>query len=230
MKSVDRVLKALDALVAAVGLVVASPVLVAAGIGIKLTTRGPVLYRAARAGVGGAPFTMYKLRTMYVDREQDGRVTSGVDARVFPLGRTLRRFKIDELPQLFNVLRGQMALVGPRPEDVVIVRDHFDSMMRESLKVPPGVTSVGTLHYYAEESALPDHPGDAERVYLESLLPRKVALDLVYVDNRTVAYAFEILLRTGLGIVGRHEWFTRKMEWERQMAADYLRERRRSDS
>ena len=223
MTPVDRILKALDLVVAGIGLVVTAPVVGAAAIGIKLTSPGPVLYRATRAGTGGTPFAMLKLRTMYVGREGAGRVTSGVDARVFPVGRVLRRFKVDELPQLWNVLRGEMALVGPRPEDLSIVQEHYTAQMWETLRVPPGVTSVGSLHYFAEEASLPEDPAAAERLYLESLLPRKVALDLVYVEHRSVRYALEVLLRTGLGILGRHTMFARRMQWERDTAEDYLR-------
>ncbi|MGY2701578.1 sugar transferase [Nocardioides sp. HB32] len=222
----DRLLKILDLVVAAAALVVTAPLVVMAALGIKLTSHGPVLYRTTRAGVGGTPFSMLKLRTMHVGREDSGRVTSGSDARVFPFGRLLRRFKLDELPQLVNVLHGQMALVGPRPEDLSIVRGHYTAQMWKTLSVPPGVTSVGSLHYYAMESSLPGDPAEAERVYLEELLARKAALDLVYIENRSLGYALQVLVRTAFGILGRHQVFVRKMAWEQETADAYLRSQR----
>lgn len=215
----------IDKVVAFVGLVVASPFMILAALMIKRSSPGPVLYRAKRAGRGGDAFDMYKLRTMHVGMEQAGRITSGRDPRVFAAGSLLRRFKLDEVPQLVNVVRGEMSLVGPRPEDVTIVREHYDAMMWESLRVPPGVTGPGALDYFADEGSLPDDPTEAERVYLEELLPRKIALDLVYVRDRSVAYYLELLLRTGLGVLGLHAWSRRRSEQEWLRASRILGER-----
>ena len=162
--------RAIDAVLALAGLVVTSPLLALSAVAVRLSSPGPVLHRAERAGRGGVPFTMYKLRTMRVDSAGVGRITAGRDPRILPVGRVLRRAKLDELPQLVNVLRGEMALVGPRPEDLSIVREHYDAMMWESLDVPPGVTSPGSLHYFADEADLPDDP-----VAAESRLPRTAA-------------------------------------------------------
>lgn len=191
-----------DGVVAALGLVLGAPVIVVAGWLIRRASPGPMLHRAERAGRGGAPFTMYKLRTMHASGPSGARITGSADPRVFPVGRVLRRLKIDELPQLVNVLRGDMSLVGPRPEDVSIVSEHYDAMMRESLTVRPGMTSPGSLHYLTQEKDLPRHPDQAEALYLERLLPEKIALDLVYVRQPTARYYLEILLRTALGVAG----------------------------
>lgn len=215
----------LDRLVAGCGLVLSLPVLVLAAAGVKRASPGPVLHRAERAGRDGVPFTMYKLRTMHLGAASGGPITSSADARIFPLGRRLRRLKLDELPQLYNVVRGEMALVGPRPEDVEIVRTAYDELMWESLTVPPGMTSIGSLSYFEDEAKLPSDPAEAERMYLEEILPRKVALDLVYVRRRSVAYELEVLARTLLGVLGVHGAFAARVARERADAERILAER-----
>jgi lipopolysaccharide/colanic/teichoic acid biosynthesis glycosyltransferase len=200
-----------------------SPLLAAAAVAVKVSSRGPVLFRAARAGLGGRPFSMLKFRTMHVAPTGGARITGGRDPRVFPVGRLLRRFKLDELPQLANVVAGHMAIVGPRPEDPSIVAEHYTPLMMESLTVLPGLTSPGSLAYYAEESSLPDDPELAERVYLTSLLPRKIARDLVYVRHRSWRYDAELVVRTVASVVGWHGAFARRRQWEEEQAEILLR-------
>src|SRR6185437_15550370 len=131
-----------DVVGAALALIVTAPLLGLAAIGIKLTDpQGPVLYRARRVGYLGREFTMLKLRTMKAG--DGGRITGLHDDRVTAIGKILRKTKIDELPQLFNVLRGDMAIVGPRPEDPMIVRRHYESPDLETLGVRPGLASPG---------------------------------------------------------------------------------------
>jgi lipopolysaccharide/colanic/teichoic acid biosynthesis glycosyltransferase len=214
-----------DRLLAGAALVFLSPVLALAGLSVKLSSRGPVLYRAQRAGKDGQPFTMFKFRTMRVGSSSGGAITAARDSRVFPVGAALRRTKIDELPQLVNVVRGEMALVGPRPEDVEIVREHYDDFMRESLLVRPGVTGPGSLHYFADEDQLPEDPADALAFYLDNLLARKIALDLVFVRNPRFIYELSLLIRTLGGIVGRSRWFEAQAARELEMAAAILQER-----
>ena len=216
--------EAVDKLLAAAGLACASPFLAMAGLAIRVSSPGPVIFRAARAGIDGRPFTMFKLRTMHQGAASAGRITSSSDARVFPAGALLRRLKLDEVPQLVNVLRGEMALVGPRPEDLSIVEEHYDAFMRQSLDVRPGMTSPGSLHYFAGEGSLPGDPAEAERVYLQDLLPRKIAIDLVYVRHASVAYQLEILLRTALGVLGFGGLFRRRLAWEQHEAERILAE------
>jgi len=210
--------------VAAAGLVVSSPVLAIAGLVVKLSSPGPVLFRTVRVGVAGRPFTMYKLRTMHqpvvVGR---ARITGGRDARVFRSGRWLRRTKLDELPQLLNVVLGDMAIIGPRPEDPSIVADHYTAFMRDSLSVLPGLTSPGSLTYYADEMRLPDDPEQAERLYLDQLLPRKVALDVLYIRHRSWRYDLEIVVRTVAAMLGFHGLFLARQRWERAEAESLLR-------
>lgn len=213
-------------LAAALGLVIASPVIAVCALAIKLSSEGTVLFRAHRVGQHGRPFVMLKLRTMREHSASASRITGGRDdPRVFLVGRWLRRFKLDELPQLINVWRGEMRFVGPRPEDPSIVKNHYTPFMLESLELPPGLTSPGSLAYYAEESALPDDPVAAESIYVAVLLPRKIAMDLVYVRNRTWRYDLELVARTLGSMIGIRDLFRARQSWERSEAARLLRER-----
>src|SRR2546430_1417724 len=139
-----------DVVCAAVALVLTAPLIGLAAIGIKLTDPkgGPVFYRARRVGYLGREFTMYKLRTMRQDGDDGGgpRITGARDARVYPFGQLLRRSKVDELPQLFNVLRGDMAIVGPRPEDPMIVKEHYSPPDLETLGGRPGLACLTRVH------------------------------------------------------------------------------------
>src|SRR2546426_10858891 len=136
----------LDVALGLLGLALAAPLLAVAAIGIRLSSPGPVLYRARRVGRSGAGFTMYKLRTMHQREGAASAITGRNDPRVFPFGAWLRRTKIDELPQLFNVLRGDMSLVGPRPEDPAIVLRHYAPVHRETLAVRHGLASPGSIY------------------------------------------------------------------------------------
>jgi len=188
-----------DVVTAALGLVLAAPLLALAAILIRLTSPGPILYPARRVGLVGRPFTMYKLRTMRPSRGSASAITAANDPRVFPLGRWLRAAKIDELPQLWNVLRGDMSIVGPRPEDPGIVAAHYRPAHHATLSVRPGLTSPGTLyHDTSPDTATND--GDAETRYLERVLPVKLAIDLYYVRNASLRYDLLVIART-LGLL-----------------------------
>jgi lipopolysaccharide/colanic/teichoic acid biosynthesis glycosyltransferase len=185
-----------DLITAAVGLVLAAPLLAAAALAIRLTSPGPVIYRARRIGRGGRPFTMYKLRTMRWDLETRGeRVTGTGDPRVLPIGRILRCAKIDELPQLVNVLRGEMSVVGPRPEEPTFVARYYTAAHRRTLDVRPGLSSPGTLYQYAHGDGMVV-AGAAETHYIVRLLPLKLALDLVYLRRASFWYDLAIIGRT----------------------------------
>jgi lipopolysaccharide/colanic/teichoic acid biosynthesis glycosyltransferase len=186
----------LDLVLAAVALVVTAPLLAAAAIGIRLSSRGPVVYRAERVGKNRRPFIMYKLRTMHLRRRSDtSRITGADDPRVFPFGAWLRALKIDELPQLWNVLRGEMALVGPRPEDPAIVTQQYSALGLETLAVRPGLASPGSI-YSSTHGAELLRGSDPEAAYAARLLPLKLALDVVYVRRASVWYDARIVGRT----------------------------------
>ena len=200
----------LDVALAAVGLALVAPVLAIAALGIRLSSPGPVFYRARRVGRAGTCFTMYKLRTMHQRQPgQASRITGRDDPRVFALGGLLRRTKIDELPQLFNVLRGDMSIVGPRPEDPDIVERHYTPLLRETLAVRPGLASPGSLYHYTHGDALLAG-GDPETAYVERLLPLKVALDVVYVRHASLDSDVRIIGRTlstiGASLIGRRRF------------------------
>jgi len=193
-----------DIALTAVALVASLPILAIAALGIRLSSPGPVLYRATRAGRRGKLFTMYKLRTMEVRAlvVEDSVITASNDKRVFPFGALLRRSKIDELPQLFNVLRGDMTFVGPRPEDPKVVAQHYTPEQWETLDVPPGLTSPGALYSTTHGERWLSEAA-AERDYYEHLMPLKLALDRVYVRHSSVFYDLGVIARTALVVIGR---------------------------
>lgn len=189
-----------DVVAAGLGLLVTSPLVLLALALVPLASPGPAIYRAKRVGRGGSQFTMYKLRTMRTG-QTGGLITAHHDPRVFPLGRLLRKTKLDELPQLVNVLKGDMSIVGPRPEDPAVVANSYTPAQMETLDVRPGLTSPGSIYYYAHaEDTL---QGDADGQYAERLLPVKLALDLVYVREQSLAYDLQLIARTVGVIVGR---------------------------
>ena len=186
----------LDVLLSAAALIVLSPLLSLAALGVWLADRSPILYRARLTGRHGRPFTMYKLRTMRVNHGAfKSVITADRDPRVFRFGAWLRRAKVDELPQLVNILRGEMSIVGPRPEHPDIVRHHYGPEHRELLGVRPGLTSPGTLYDYAHGDTIVGC-SDPERGYVERLLPLRLALDLVYVRRASLAYDAALVART----------------------------------
>ncbi len=188
----------IDVAGSALGLLLSTPFLLIAAAAIKLTSPGPVLFRQERVGRGFRPFRILKLRTM---RERGGQailpdpqITSGGDARVTPVGRILRKLKIDELPQLVNVLRGDMSLVGPRPEVPRYV-EMFRADYEEVLRVRPGLTDLASIKYRHEEDILAAAP-DPERAYVTSILPDKIALAKEYVRTRSILGDLRIMART----------------------------------
>jgi lipopolysaccharide/colanic/teichoic acid biosynthesis glycosyltransferase len=182
--------------------VMTGPLLIALGLAVRMETRGPVIFRASRMGRGGRPFDCLKLRTMRANRSEAGPgVTTGRDARVTRVGGLLRRFRLDELPQLWNVARGQMRLVGPRPEDPRYV--DFDLPLHcEVFTEPPGIAGLTQL-VYADEGRLLDDSADPDDYYRDKILPRKLAIDVAYLRNRSVKLDLWILAQTPRALLGR---------------------------
>lgn len=193
--------RAVDVLLSAVGLLVLAPVIGAGALAVKLTSPGPVFYRAARAGVGGHSFQMLKLRTMRQSASDGPKITAPGDSRVTPVGRFLRASKIDEMPQLLNVLTGDMSIVGPRPEDPDIVRDLYGPAEHETLRARPGLTSPGTIWYYESGE---DHldAADMMRQY-ETVMRHKLGLDAIYLRTATVYTDARVVLATVWAILRR---------------------------
>lgn len=191
--------RAVDIVLASVGLVVLAPVILLGVLGVKFTSPGPVFYRAARAGRGGQTFYMLKLRTMRHALSEGPKITAPQDHRVTPFGQFLRTSKIDEMPQLFNVLKGDMSIVGPRPEDPGIVRDLYGPAEHETLRARPGLTSPGTIWYYENGEAQLD-PADVMRNY-QPVMCYKLGLDAEYLRTATVVSDFRVMLATAAVIV-----------------------------
>lgn len=187
-----------DLLASALGLIILSPIFALIALLIRLTSPGPVFYRARRVGQGGREFTLYKFRSMVADADRRGPgITAAGDSRVTPVGRVLRRTKLDELPQLWNVLRGDMSLVGPRPEDPRYVA-LYTPEQRRVLDVRPGITSLASIEYRNEEAVL--HGPDWEQHYIHEVMPAKLAIDLRYVQRATLFTDLLIILRTLLAL------------------------------
>ncbi len=187
-----------DLLASALGLIILSPIFALIALLIRLTSPGPVFYRARRVGQGGREFTLYKFRSMVADADRRGPgITAAGDPRVTSIGRVLRRTKLDELPQLWNVLRGDMSLVGPRPEDPRYVA-LYTPEQRRVLDVRPGITSLASIEYRNEEAVL--HGPDWEQRYIHEVMPAKLAIDLRYVQRATLFTDLLIILRTLLAL------------------------------
>ena len=189
-----------DVIVASIALVVCAPVLLLAAVGIGVSSPGPILFRAQRVGQRGHLFQMYKFRTMHMRRETGPVISAQKDRRVFAVGAALRKLKIDELPQFVNVLLGDMCIAGPRPEDPAIVRDVYTDEARETLSVPPGLLSPGSIYYYTHLESLLDNE-DPTAIYSEKVLPVKIALDRVYIREAGLLYNIRLMVRAAGMIV-----------------------------
>jgi len=185
---------ATDVLLSAAGLALLLPLFVAVAIAIKLSDGGSVFYRQLRIGRGFRPFYIHKFRTMVPGADRMGAgITSAGDPRVTTLGSILRRYKLDELPQLWDVLRGEMALVGPRPEIPEFV-ERYRSVYEPLLSVRPGITDPAALEFSNEEEILSG--AHFQKTYEEEVLPRKLSLSLEYFKGRTWKSDLGIVLRT----------------------------------
>lgn len=186
--------RAFDVVASGTGLVILSPFFLLIAIAVRLDSNGPVFYYARRAGQHGRIFHLYKFRSMIVNADKRGPgITSAHDTRITSVGRFLRRTKLDELPQLINVLRGEMSLVGPRPEDPRYVA-FYSPAQRAILQYRPGMTSLASLKYRHEEQLL---SGSAwEHMYVKKVMPAKLALDLDYAQQANLLTDIGLILRT----------------------------------
>ena len=177
-----------------VGLILLSLLMLLAALAIKLDSPGPIMFRQKRIGKGFHPFLIYKFRTM---QEASGRrrsLTVGDDPRITPTGRLLRRTKIDEIPQLINVLKGDMSFVGPRPEVPEFV-ELFRSEYEEILKVRPGITDLASLKY-RDEAAVLEQSENPEEEYLRRVLPDKINLSKEYISRSSFFFDLTLILKT----------------------------------
>lgn len=191
--------RAFDLFWSIAGLAVLSPLFLLVGALVKLADGGPVFYRQERIGRGGVPFRILKFRTMRTDADRVGTlITVGRDPRITPVGAFLRRWKIDELPQLVNVVRGEMGLVGPRPEVPRYVALYTPDQARV-LRLRPGVTDVASIAYRYENDLLQGCP-DPEAFYVQRILPDKIRINLEYAARASVWSNFKVILAT-LGLL-----------------------------
>jgi len=181
-------------------LLVLSPVLVTIWILVKLSGEGPGLFKQTRIGKNGSTFILYKFRTMRYSPETDGlSITSRDDNRVTALGKYLRKYKLDELPQLYNVLKGEMSVVGPRPESKKYV-DLFENDYSYILQISPGLTDYAALEFRNEEEVLAGHE-DVEEAYIDVVLPKKILLYRKYINEMSFQTDLKIVIRTLLEVI-----------------------------
>lgn len=184
-------------------LILAGPLILIAGLAVKLTSAGPAFYRAQRAGRYGQRFSMYKLRTMYVGQDAlNRRITDENDDRVTPVGKFLRKFEIDELPQFLNVLWGQMSVVGPRPEDWDIVQQYYTSEQRRTLDVRPGIVSPVDVYWYPDITFHDPPPAGVplQEHYLRHHLPIQLAQARDYVEHQNFWLDMSVIAQTAFCI------------------------------
>lgn len=181
------------------GVILLLPLFLIISLWITATSRGGIFFRQQRVGKNGRDFYLLKFRTMKPDSEQGGKLTIGSrDPRITAAGLFLRKFKLDELPQLFNVITGEMSLVGPRPE----VRKYVELYSAEQqtvLQVKPGITDYASIAYM-DENTLLGRSADPERTYIETIMPEKIRLNMKYIENQGLSTYFKILILTVLHI------------------------------
>lgn len=184
----------LDMVAAGAGLLVLAPLFGVVAVLVKLDSRGPVFFKQQRIGKGFRPFWIYKFRTMRTDTDTALPLTVGADARITRVGGYLRRSKIDELPQLLNILKGDMTLVGPRPEVPRYV-DAFHRDYEEILTVRPGLTDLASLKY-RDEAALLGRSDDPEGEYVRRVLPDKIRLSKEYIRRASIPFDLGLIFKT----------------------------------
>jgi lipopolysaccharide/colanic/teichoic acid biosynthesis glycosyltransferase len=190
----------MDVVVSMLAVIILSPLLLIMGLAVALSSPGGAFFRQVRVGKGGREFRLLKFRSMKPGSEAKGQLTvGGRDPRITKVGHVLRRTKMDELPQLFNILAGDMSLVGPRPEVPKYV-SLYTPEQRHVLNVRPGLTDYASLEYF-EENKLLGASDDPERTYIEEVMPAKLALNLKYIQEMGMKTDLLILLRTARRIV-----------------------------
>lgn len=196
MKKINSIIKRIfDFFAALIGIIIISPVLIIVSIAIKLDSLGNVMFLQKRVGKDGKEFNIYKFRTMVSNAEKLGKqITIGKDNRITKVGAFLRKYKIDELPQLFNVLKGDMSLVGPRPEVPKYVA-LYNEEQRKVLSVRPGITDLASLKYSDENDILGkvDNP---EEYYINVIMKDKLNLNLEYIEKSNLFYDISLIIKT----------------------------------
>ena len=189
-----------DFILSLVGLVVLAPIFIVLAIWIKTDSKGPVFYKQVRVGQNSIDFGLFKFRSMVVDADKKGLITvGGRDPRITRSGYFIRKYKLDELPQLINVLLGDMSLVGPRPEVRKYVELYTDEQQKV-LSAKPGITDYASIEYMDENEIL-GKSSDPEKTYIEEIMPEKIKYNMKYINNKSLFEYFKIILLTVLKIV-----------------------------
>lgn len=193
-------IRLLDIVLSLLGLLFLLPIFVILAVWIKFDSQGSIFFRQIRVGKDGRDFRIYKFRTMIVNAEKMGIITIGErDPRITNSGYFLRKYKLDELPQLINVLKGEMSFVGPRPE----VRKYVEMYNQEQLKiltVKPGITDYASIEYINEDEIL-GKSLNPEKTYIEEIMPQKIKYNMKYINNKTVIEYFKIIFLTIIKII-----------------------------
>lgn len=178
------------------------PIFIILAVLIKLTSKGPVFYKQIRVGRYGSDFYLYKFRTMRIFSDQSGLLTvGGRDPRITMIGYYIRKYKFDELPQLLNVIKGDMSFVGPRPEVRKYV-ELYNMNQRKILNFKPGITDFASI-FYANENELLADKDEPEKYYIDEIMPNKIELNMKYLNNPSLKQYFSIIFLTLLGLIHR---------------------------
>ena len=189
-----------DIIVSLIAIIILLPILLLIALWIKIDSRGSIIYKQIRVGKGGRDFGIFKFRTMHPDSDIKGLLTvCGRDPRITNAGYLLRKYKLDELPQLFNVLKGDMSLVGPRPEVRKYVSRYSDEQLKV-LSVKPGITDFASIHYSNENEILAKS-ANPEQTYVQEIMPHKLALNLKYIQEASLMTDLKIIAATVMKIV-----------------------------
>ena len=190
----------LDFIFSLLGIILLFPVFLVLYFGVRLQSKGGGFYKQLRVGRGGTDFYVYKFRSMRIGADKQGLITvGGRDPRITQVGYFIRKYKLDELPQLFNVLKGDMSLVGPRPEVRKYVELYTDEQ-RKILSVRPGITDYASIEYVDENTIL-GQADDADKAYVERILPDKIQYNMKYINHRSVKEYFKIIFLTIWSII-----------------------------
>ncbi len=189
-----------DVLMSFIGIIILLPLMIIIGIIIKLTSKGPILFKQIRVTKNSKLFQIYKFRTMRENSEGNKQITVGNDSRITGIGKILRKTKLDEIPQLFNVIKGEMSLVGPRPEVPKYVELYNDEQKR-ILQVSAGITDYASI-YFSNESELLGKADNPEKFYIEKIMPYKIELNQKYIENINIFTDIKIIILTILKIAG----------------------------
>lgn len=196
MNFINRFIKRLfDVIASFIGIIILSPILILVSIAIKMDSKGDVFFKQVRVGKNGVKFNILKFRTMVVDAESLGKqITVGKDTRITKVGSALRKVKIDELPQLINVFKGDMSLVGPRPEVPKYV-EMYNREQRRVLNVRPGITDIASLRYKDENDIL-GKVENPEEYYINTIMPDKLNLNLEYIEKNNIIFDMFLIIKT----------------------------------